>query len=145
MHSWKKRMLNFHSKEISRKVKLISSKFHTYWELSKYKQFHIYLSIYLFISICLSIYLSILTRPHDQNLTQRDVSLNTCQRRWMIGRCGERGSGISVLAARHDDDDDQVSMSIFSSRSVHKLATIVEGNPKAPFSIATTPMCRGGR
>ena len=26
-----------------------------------------------------------------------------------------------------------------------KLATIVEGNPKAPFSIATTTMCRGGR
>ena len=24
----------------------------------------------------------------------------------MIGRRGERGSGISVLAARHDDDDD---------------------------------------
>ena len=24
----------------------------------------------------------------------------------MIGRGGERGSGISVLAARHDDDDD---------------------------------------
>ena len=28
---------------------------------------------------------------------------------------------------------------------IKKLATIVEGNPKAPFSIATTPMCRGGR
>ena len=26
-----------------------------------------------------------------------------------------------------------------------KLATIVEGNPKAPFSIATTPMCGGER
>ena len=25
----------------------------------------------------------------------------------MIGRRGERGSGISVLAARHDDDDDE--------------------------------------
>ena len=25
-----------------------------------------------------------------------------------------------------------------------KLATIVEGDPKAPFSIATTPRCRGG-
>ena len=25
-----------------------------------------------------------------------------------------------------------------------KLATIVEGDLKAPFSIATTPMCRGG-
>ena len=24
----------------------------------------------------------------------------------MIGRNGERGSGISALAARHDDDDD---------------------------------------
>ena len=24
------------------------------------------------------------------------------------------------------------------------LATIVEGDPKAPFSIATTPRCRGG-
>ena len=25
-----------------------------------------------------------------------------------------------------------------------KLTTIVEGDPKAPFSIATTPRCRGG-
>ena len=29
----------------------------------------------------------------------------TCRRRWMIGRRGERGSGMSVLAAPHDDDD----------------------------------------
>ena len=36
----------------------------------------------------------------------RDVALKTCQRRWTIGRSGEWGSGISVLAARHDDDDD---------------------------------------
>ena len=36
----------------------------------------------------------------------RDVALKTCQKRWMIGRNGERGSGISMLAARHDDDDD---------------------------------------
>ena len=35
----------------------------------------------------------------------RDVALKTCQRRWTIGRSGESGSGISVLAARHDDDD----------------------------------------
>ena len=26
-----------------------------------------------------------------------------------------------------------------------KLATVVEGAQKAPFSIATTPRCRGGR
>ena len=36
----------------------------------------------------------------------RDVALTTCQKRWTIGRSGERGLGISVLAAWHDDDDD---------------------------------------
>ena len=36
----------------------------------------------------------------------QDVTLKTCRRRWMIGRSGERGSGISVLAARYDDEDD---------------------------------------
>ena len=35
----------------------------------------------------------------------RDVVQKTCQRRWTIGKSGERGSGISVLSARHDDDD----------------------------------------
>ena len=34
-----------------------------------------------------------------------DVALKTCQRQWTIRRSGERGSGISVLAARYDDDD----------------------------------------
>ena len=37
------------------------------------------------------------------------------------------------------NDDDYISY-----KQV-KLATIVEGDPKAPFSIATTPRCRGGR
>ena len=36
----------------------------------------------------------------------RDISLKTCQRRWTIGRSGERVSGISELAARHDDNDE---------------------------------------
>ena len=36
----------------------------------------------------------------------RDAALKTCQKRWMIRRSGERGSGISVLAAWHDDDDE---------------------------------------
>ena len=38
----------------------------------------------------------------------RDVALRTCQRRWTIWRSDERESKISVLAARHDDDDDDV-------------------------------------
>ena len=36
----------------------------------------------------------------------RDVVLKTYLGRWTIGRSGERGSGISVLLARYDDDDD---------------------------------------
>ena len=35
----------------------------------------------------------------------RDVVLKTYLGRWAIGRSGERGSGISVLPARYDDDD----------------------------------------
>ena len=35
----------------------------------------------------------------------RDVVLKTYLGRWTIGRSGERGSGISVQLARHDDDD----------------------------------------
>ena len=35
------------------------------------------------------------------------VVLKTCLGRWTIGRSGERGSGISVLPARYDDDDDE--------------------------------------
>ena len=38
----------------------------------------------------------------------RDVVLKTYLGRWTIGRSGERGSGISVLPARYDDDDDVI-------------------------------------
>ena len=36
----------------------------------------------------------------------RDVVLKTYLGRWTIGRSGKRGSRISVLPARYDDDDD---------------------------------------
>ena len=36
----------------------------------------------------------------------RDVVQKTCQMRWTIVKSSERGSGISVLPARHDDEDD---------------------------------------
>ena len=49
-----------------------------------------------------------LERTYNSYVRIRDVALKTCQWRWMIGRSGERGSGISVLVARHDDDDDDI-------------------------------------
>ena len=42
---------------------------------------------------------------YSSYVRMRDVALKTCQRRWTIGRSGEIGSGISVLAVRYDDDD----------------------------------------
>ena len=50
-------------------------------------------------------------RPAQTYIQQlcEDVALKTFQKRWMIGRSGERGSGISVLAAWHDDDHDNLS------------------------------------
>ena len=42
----------------------------------------------------------------------RDVALKTYQRRWTI-RSGERGSGISAPAARHDDEDEDLHPQIF--------------------------------
>ena len=45
-------------------------------------------------------------RTYSSYVRIRDVTLKTCEKQWMIGRSGERGSGISMLAARQDDDDD---------------------------------------
>ena len=51
----------------------------------------------------------------------QDVALKTCQKRWMIGRSGERGSGISVLAARHDDDDNDLIALLLQTLSAKLL------------------------
>ena len=55
----------------------------------------------------------------------RDVVLKTYLGRWTIGRSGERGSGISVLVARHDDDYKGGSFpyfnSIFNDNPFHKI------------------------
>ena len=52
-----------------------------------------------------------LEHTYSSYMRIRDVTLKTCQKRWTIGRSGERGSGISVLAARLDDDDDPIRLS----------------------------------
>ena len=48
-------------------------------------------------------------RTYIQQLCEdTGCSPKTCQRRWTIGRSGERGTGISVLAVRHNDEDDDI-------------------------------------
>ena len=48
-----------------------------------------------------------LERTFSSYVRIQDVTLKTYLGRWTIGRSGERGSGISVLPARYDDDDDE--------------------------------------
>ena len=50
----------------------------------------------------------------------------------MIGMDGKRESGNSMLSAGLNDNN------------VKLLATVVKGDPRAPFLIATTPRCREG-
>ena len=70
------------------------------------------------------------------------VVLKTYLGRWTIGRSGERGSGISVLPARYDDDDINTYIYIYiyvGNIYVYiNCSTAVNGDLKAPFSIVTT-------
>ena len=43
---------------------------------------------------------------YSSSVRMRGKALRTCRNQWMIGRGGKRGSRISVLMARQDDDDD---------------------------------------
>ena len=47
-----------------------------------------------------------------------DVALRTCRKQWTIGSGGERGSGISVLIARHDDYDDIIGIHVIGMKSL---------------------------
>ena len=49
-----------------------------------------------------------------------DVALKSCQRQWMIGRSGEKVSGISVLVARDDDNDESSGEQICILFESHK-------------------------
>ena len=59
----------------------------------------------------------------------RRVALRTCRNQWTIGRGGDKGSGISVLIARQDDDDD-IYICIYVTLSDIRMCERDIGNPK---------------
>ena len=65
----------------------------------------------------------------------RVLILKTCRRRWMIGRNGERRSGISAQAARHDDDDMCVCVYVCVCLCVLEL-TVKSANRQAELKFA---------
>ena len=75
----------------------------------------------------------------DQETMTRVLCLMARQPAWVV-QCQSyprRRGGVVVFITVY------ISRSMFISKV--KLATVVEGDPKAPFSVATTPRCRGGR
>ena len=76
--------------------------------------------------------------PQNTILVSTDVTPQDCNIKSGKGimTFKESFDKISIKTIRRSNND---------SRDPCKLATIVEGDPKAPFSIATTPRCRGGR
>ena len=48
---------------------------------------------------------------------------------WMIGRSGERGSGISVQVAQHDDDDDMHKPESVPKNEMHNILWDFEIQP----------------
>ena len=43
---------------------------------------------------------------YNSSMPMQDVALKTCRKQWTIEKGRKKGSKISVLMARHDDDDD---------------------------------------
>ena len=67
---------------------------------------YIYIYIYIYWVRDLISGVILWTPSHGRTyLQQHDVALKTYRERWMIGTSGGRGSGKSMLAAHHDDDD----------------------------------------
>ena len=46
-----------------------------------------------------------LESTYNSFVSMQDVALRTCRKQWTREKGGEKGSRISVLVARHDDDD----------------------------------------
>ena len=72
-------------------------------------------------------------RTYIYSMPIQDVVLETYRERWTIETGGKRGSGRSVLAAWHDDDDDfQPKSQYYESSWVTLLVLYCNGN-KNPF------------
>ena len=69
---------------------------------------------------------------YSSSVSIPDVTLKTCRKQWTIGRGGERGSGISVLMARHDDDDEFCVYTLFVSGFVYCVGHSLSVRKAAP-------------
>ena len=80
---------------------------------------------------------------YSSSVPIRYVALKTYRKQWTIGRGGKRGSGISVLIARHDDESHNTCLTLFSLCWSHlytitglnfNLANVIITNMRSPTS-----------
>ena len=68
---------------------------------------------------------------YSSSVRIQDVALRICQKRWTIGRSGKRGSGISMLVARQDDDYFICTIIYFNCKKniswIHRLKPVPVG------------------
>ena len=69
------------------------------------------------------------------------VVLKTYLGRWTIGRSGERGSGISVLPARYDDDDDVIRSGVLAEISWFTCTSKSHRSLRVSFSRTGIGLC----
>ena len=69
----------------------------------------------------------------------------TCLTSWKLSKLNEPDmQDTPHMAEQKQDDQLELTYSSYVSRNIKvKLATVVKDDQKAPFSIATTPRCRG--
>ena len=53
---------------------------------------------------------------YNSSVPIKSVALKTYREQWTIEKGCGRGSGRSMQAARHDDDDDDIARAIFEER-----------------------------
>ena len=58
---------------------------------------------------------------YNSSVPIQDIALKTSREQWIIEMGGERGSGRSMLAARHDDDIKLFTFSIHSKYLAFKI------------------------
>ena len=66
-----------------------------------------------------------LERTYSSSVMIRGVALRIWRKRWQIGRGGEKGSGISLLMAQQDDDN-EINMIWFGWVGFYGISTTVD-------------------
>ena len=79
---------------------------------------------------------------YSSSVLIQDVALKTYQKQWMIGKGGERGSGISVLIARHDDEIPPLELSTLVKELMATTCVMQSSSNKLNTLVSESAKCK---